>query len=352
MESSSTSGNQSEPFIFRMKAEHLFCLLVIGLTLIRLVALVCAPINQDEGWYVLGSRNLANGLTPYGDFAFTQGPFFLWIYGFTQPVWQTLTGARLLTTLFGLLTIFPAAYIAGKLCGSQYRIHSWNLLALFVGWNLFQAENSVVVKTYALAGLLLTGGLALLVKAISGSNKNALLTAVVAGALIAASAGVRISLGAALPIIVGYLLFKRRSFGSQLWWAFALGAGVVLLSQFGWAWISGGSAWIENQFGYHLSREGFTWSGKLVGIGGHLSRLASHYILPIVVLCFLLIYRPRSGSGGEGESKGVPGLLVAALAFPLPPASVSRSVNKQKAQNYDGQSIMARQPGQMPSYAD
>lgn len=120
-----------------------------GLTLFLLGAARLAPLNQDEGWYLLASRRVTQGQIPYRDFTFTQGPVFPLVYALAEPLVRMwgLYGGRIVQVLLSLLTL-------GVLKASAPVKAFPLLLALFC--LPVHLQFSLTVKTYALAGLFLT----------------------------------------------------------------------------------------------------------------------------------------------------------------------------------------------------
>jgi hypothetical protein len=75
-------------------------------------------VNGDEGWYVLCARLVAQGKVPYHDFAFTQGPVYLYALAPFVRVVPDLYTARVVSVVFtaaaiGLL-IAMARHVGGK----------------------------------------------------------------------------------------------------------------------------------------------------------------------------------------------------------------------------------------------
>ena len=233
-------------------------------------------LNQDEGWYLYAAQLVGEGKMPYRDFAYTQGPLMPLCYSFFAWVWKSwgLLGARLLTLCIGLAAIVFTLALARKVASDSTRTIVPLAVFLLLGCNLYHLYYIAIPKTYALAGLFVSMGFFLLALAEDGSRRR---FAALAGIALAFAAGVRISLGAILPVVGVALLVRRR--WSQVVF-FAIGALVALLAIYGPCLLDAGArdGFIAAQR-YHASRGG----GDIVWTVGSLSRLVRWY-LPIFIL--------------------------------------------------------------------
>ena len=161
-------------------------------------------VNQDEGWYLYAARLISQGKMPYVDFACTQGPVLPFVYVLVQPLvdhWGLVAG-RLFTAFFGLLCSFAAAWLAARLAPPGNRRFAALAAFCLAGINVYQSYFFTIVKTYALAGLLITMGFVLLSFMHSRRGTAAVFFS---GVLIALAAGTRISAGIVLPIVFIWL---------------------------------------------------------------------------------------------------------------------------------------------------
>jgi hypothetical protein len=132
--------------------------LVIAVVLAA-TALWWSPLNQDEGWYLMAAQRVSEGQLPYRDFAFTQPPLFPLVYQGATPLVKThgLLAGRMITLSFAILSFIPLSLVIRRL-GPQNTVPLGLLLiVLFLGLNPSYLQFSSTVKTYALAGFLLSG---------------------------------------------------------------------------------------------------------------------------------------------------------------------------------------------------
>ncbi len=194
-------------------------LLVIGAAAIALGNLFYGPLNQDEGWYLYAAKLLRQGLLPYRDYFFTQGPVMPFVYGTAAPLWEPfgVLGGRVLTLVLG----FAAAAFASLLAGRSWvvRLTVFALLAC----NVYHSYFTVIPKTYALAALLLAAAFYCLTRL-----KQHSAWAIPCGLLLAIAAGTRLSLGIALPITGLWLLCNNKHY-PKAWLYFGIAGALGLL---------------------------------------------------------------------------------------------------------------------------
>jgi hypothetical protein len=208
-------------------------------------------LNADEGWYLYAARQISHGLQPYSDFGFFQVPVYPQILaGLLEPGPGSLIAARWLSLFLMFLAVGITALGARRLCGNKGAA-----IALFsVGLHPLLISTSILAKPYALAMLLLAGGLFVL-----AGKEQPKVRVGVAFVLLALAAGTRLSLILILPPLlwgqrkrslvpallgtgVGLLLVMRPMWGvapSILWdhlLAFHIADGGGALDRLSWGW--------------------------------------------------------------------------------------------------------------------
>ncbi|MDD2600654.1 MAG: hypothetical protein PHO37_15775 [Kiritimatiellae bacterium] len=246
-------------------------------------------LNQDEGWYLYAAKSVAIGLRPYQDFFYTQAPLMPWVYSVFEGVWGRfgVLGGRVFTALIGLLASLCIAGMAAR-AAPQQRAREAALIAFaLVSCNLYHVYFTTIPKTYALASLFLGAGYFLLTLCFFRERRShsrlSRMWALPAGVLIALAAGVRISMGAVLPVTTLLLLFNFRRSGSAFFW-FALGGLIGLLIVFAPVYFDAKDEFLFSQ-SFHVSRNGY----DLFLIAGSLSRTARAYLIQFVLLGGLLL---------------------------------------------------------------
>ena len=260
----------------------------LGLSL--LLYLVCAwfmELNQDEGWYLYAGLDVAAGRLPFIDFASTQGPFMSLCYALAAPLVDAagVLGGRLFTAVLGLLAAVATAWLASELSQRREGRAVAALVAfLLTGASLYQVGFTTMVKTYALAALLLTIALALAVRAL---RTGRLWPAVGAGVAVALAASTRSSaLLAAVPMGVALLFASRRESGRARWGWLAFGVGGVVVAAAVMLPFAL-QAWPAFKFGlleYHAGRTVGGGQAALLYKAGFLIRFAGAYGLAWALL--------------------------------------------------------------------
>ncbi len=261
-------------------------------------------LNQDEGWYLHAALEQAAGRRPYRDFFFTQGPVMPAVYGLLAPLWADhgVAGGRALTALLGLVAGLLTARLAASAAPRDRRFPAALSAFLLTSGNVHHSYFTVIPKTYALASLLLTGGLLLLARA---GRRGAAWQAAPAGLLLAAAAGTRLSLGLAMPVAGIRLLARtRRPSSAWLWFGAAGLAGLALV--FGPPLLTAAEPFVFANF-FHVTRT----PGDLLLPAGSLSRLARAYLPLLGVAMAALamaaaarITRPRRAPPAAGTPDG------------------------------------------------
>ena len=157
-------------------------------------------VNGDEGWYVIGARLVGEGKLPYRDFAFTQGPVYLYVLA---PFVRLLPG---LYTARAVSVVCTAAAVGLLVAMARRAGGRWAAVAS--GAALLAAIPSLpywlsITKTYALSCLLLAAILFTLTSATRPAVRFPL-----AAALAIALAETRTS-GAGLAVVLVAVLVVR-----------------------------------------------------------------------------------------------------------------------------------------------
>lgn len=254
-------------------------------------------LNQDEGWYLYAARAVADGRMPYRDFFFTQGPLMPYLYGLFAPLWSPhgVLGGRVFTAALGLLSGLLAAGLARRAVPSSRAAEAGLIAFALTACNLYHVYFTTIPKTYALASCLVLGGFLLLTLSLSRRSQTrstlSCMWALPAGMLIAFAAGVRLSLGAMLPITALALLLTFRKTGAAFFW-FALGGGVGLALAFGPTLTEALEPFLFSQ-SFHVARGG----RDLFFMAGSLARTVRAYLPAVMLLAALVIFRLFRGSG-------------------------------------------------------
>ena len=247
--------------------------------------LFLGDLNQDEGWYLYAARLVAHGQVPYADFATTQGPVLPYVYALADPLvcmWG-VAGGRLFTFLLGLLCSIAAAALAARLAPAGTRAGAALVAFALIGVNVYQSYFFTIVKTYALAGLLLTLGFLCLV---SACRKRSLVQGLLSGLFLMFAAGTRLSAGAVLPVVfLGLFVSWRREgrgMGSVLG-GFCLGAMLGGIVQFVPFLVKAPQGLWFALVEYHAGRETGGLVKQLAYKAGFVSRVVYAY-LPAVCM--------------------------------------------------------------------
>lgn len=260
-----------------------FLSLISALLLYTLSALF-GNLNQDEGWYLYAAKSVSLGLRPYQDFFYTQAPLMPWVYSAFEGLWGRfgVLGGRVFTAVIGFLASLCIAGMAARAVSPRRSREAALIAFALVSCNLYHVYFTTIPKTYALASLLLGAGYLLLTLCFFRERRShsrlSRMWALPAGILIALAAGVRISMGAVLPITTLLLLFNFRRSGSAFFW-FALGGLIGLLVVFAPVCLYAKDEFIFSQ-SFHVSRDGY----DLFLIAGSLSRLARAYLPQFALL--------------------------------------------------------------------
>ena len=288
--------------------ERVLWLVAILVTLLLYAAnLWFGELNQDEGWYLYASQLVASGQLPYLHFASTQGPVMSFGYvpacGLVAK-WG-LAGGRAYTALLGFLTLVISSRLAWGLAGGGRR---GRLAALVVfcllGVNVYHTYFTTVVKTYALSGLLLTGGFLVLAGAVRKRSSGWVALSAV---LMVLSAGTRTSAAFAVPVAFVGLLWSALRGGTRgaplrlaVWYALgATVAGCIVFLPF---LLAAPRAMWFGLVEYHAAREGGAGLVALAYKGGFVSRVVAAYLPGVMLAVGLVLYRWAGGTGSTNDS--------------------------------------------------
>ncbi len=272
-----------------------------------------APLNQDEGWYLMAARRVAEGHVPYRDFAFTQGPVMPAAYALATPLVraQGLLGGRLYTVGLALACLVLTAGAARKTMG-------WEGVAMVIallGANSFHSQYSSTVKTYALAGLWLIAGTRCFAATWRSGRAG---SAAAAAFFFVCAAGTRLSLGLFLPVLGLSLLAARQRLGQAPWLAFGAAGAAGLTLLFGTFFaLAPENTWF-GLVAFHGGREvANPWLLK----AGFLSRMVQSYTVACVLMASLpLLPRGKNARGFPFRPLWISLALVSVthLAAPFP----------------------------------
>jgi len=231
--------------------------------------------------------------------------------------------------LLGLASAGVAAWAAGRMASSEKR-ETALVTFILIAVNCYQSHFTTVVKTYALAALLLAAGFLFL--SWKGS-RHGLLSSVLAGVFLALAAGTRISLAVLLPIVpIWLLLHARQGRARHEWLGFFAGATITLAILFLPFILSTAENFIFFNFSYHAARDAGGILPQLIYKAGFLSRWAAGYAVAFLIALALLLARMADKTAarrtpridrGKGFGTGLLWICAAAvtlvhLAAPFP----------------------------------
>lgn len=249
-------------------------LLAGALMLLLLVPLArLVPLNQDEGWYLLATRRVAEGFTPYTDFTFTQAPAFPYLTLPAQPLIRAggLYAARIVQALLlSLATVLLLRTLRPPRPAESILLFVLLLAPLYLQFGL-------TVKTYALTTVFL---LAAAGSWLQTPKRGSLIAAALFLALAAAT---RISFAPLLLPPALSLFLRRNRIGHTPWITCTLTAALALLLLFGPFLLRDPRAFLFQTLTFHTLRQHPFPSIVPLGI---LLR-ALHTALPLLALAAL-----------------------------------------------------------------
>ena len=264
---------------------------VVATLLLAAANIWFGELNQDEGWYLYAGRMVAEGQLPFIDFASTQGPVMAFVYAVAWPLVDScgVLGGRVFTALLGLLCAAGAAWLAYRImmAESKHRAGAVALLTfIFIGINVYQSYFFAIVKTYALAGLLLVSAFLALSFC---KGKLSWLMALLAGMFMSLAVATRLSAIAVIPaVVLVYMIHEFRSKDVKsapkisLWIILgALASGLLLFLPF---LIKAPEATFFGLVEYHAGREVGGVFKLLAYKAGFIARLFNVYFVALGAL--------------------------------------------------------------------
>lgn len=272
-------------------------------------------LNQDEGWYLYAASLINEGQTPYIDFASTQGPVMPYVYSAAQPLvdkWG-VAGGRLFTAVLGIICVLLSSILAGRLAVNK-RTRWFVVFCVFclAGINVYQSYFFTIIKTYSLAGLLITAGF--LVMTAGLNRRYCWFAMLLSGAFIGLAAGTRISAAFILPVVFGGLLWadmqKYEGVPRFSWLWFGLGACVLLAGEYLPFAVKAPKALWFALYEYHAGRE----PGNILAYkAGFISRLVQAYFIcaSIIALLFVSAFKKTAEpEKGQAHKLFIPFLII------------------------------------------
>ena len=260
-----------------------------GTLLCYLANVVLGPLNQDEGWYLYAARLVMSGELPHRDFFFTQGLVMPIVYACFGWLWSALgvLGGRLFTALLSVAALWIAGQTVVR-CGAKREDGAMIRLVFFafLGLNLWYTYFTTIPKAYALCTLVMAAGFRLLVNK-TEKQGIARRDAVLAGICFALLPDIRLSMGCLLPVVAGWLFWKRAWAGRWTWCAFALAAAVTLGILFGPELLFWPEAFWES-CAFHAAREPMGAVGEL-GSVARVMRFNPILVMVVVLTGWLFI---------------------------------------------------------------
>ena len=276
------------------RRSHILIIISSSALIVYLLLTACnlylGSLNQDEGWYLYAARQIAEGQLPYQDFAYTQAPVMPFVYSFVYPIVDRLgvAGGRLITALFGFISILGAAWLSARISTPRWRWIAATTTFILVAVNVYQSYYTTVVKTYSLCSVLLIAGFIALSFT---AHRRGFLASFLAGFLLTAAAGTRISAGVVLPIVFIYLVLMHRKFGAKGWLGFGIGGAIASLIIFLPFYVLAPEGFLFGMFEYHSGRSAGGFFPAMVYKAGFISRIVQAYYLSVVLLIGLFFIR-------------------------------------------------------------
>jgi hypothetical protein len=235
------------------------------------------PVDGDEGYYTTAARLIWEGKTPYRDFFYQQAPLlpylYSWVYG-VRP--HSLIAMRQLSALCGGLTVcLWALFLFWK---NRFPTELALVTFAFVILNPYWISWHVVVKTYAIADLLISTALICLYMALRSEHIRWYF---LAGCALGLCASARSLYGPIIPSVLVWSLYCNRqrwrmSYARTLVLLAGTAIGLLpLLISF----VREPRAFLFNNIRYHSLDAGYMWLDNRL-IEGYQS--VSHVLLLFV----------------------------------------------------------------------
>ncbi|WFB35269.1 hypothetical protein P3T73_13980 [Kiritimatiellota bacterium B12222] len=289
-------------------------ILVLATLTLAAIAFWWAPLNQDEGWYLMAARRVSQGQMPYRDFAFTQAPLFPYIFQFAQPLvnkWG-LAGGRLFQYVWFAMTFGILLWNCKQRCRPKTFYFATLVIVSLLGLNVFQMQYAATVKTYVLAGFFLSLSMWGWLSYVQTQQRRALFLC--AWALAAATA-TRLSLGLFFMPLGLSLLLNRQKNGDLAWILFALTGAAGLTLSFGPFLLLAPEGLRFALLDYHAARQiDAFWMLK----AGFLSRMVQSYFPALIILLMLLPQWKTWQPGLRSMFLGIVSVTILHLLAPFP----------------------------------
>jgi len=260
---------------------------------IAFIAVMFVPINQDEGWYLQASRMVYEGKIPYRDSSYTQTPLLPYVYGLINMfIPGGLAVGRTISAMLGLLCLWESLWIGKQLGGRLGALTTASLLA----FNVLFIQHIVMVKTYALAGALLTGSVAIIVRS---EQSPSLSQSTLAMFLMMLACLTRLSLLPLYLVLVVYLAAENRGRALSILLIGAMGLVILALPFILWPQEASFNLWYVHTGGYANSDIPLiqsTWRTvyrKLLFVSDVARDYAPGYMVSFVGTAFMLATKRR-----------------------------------------------------------
>lgn len=287
---------------------------VLASLVLAAMAFWWAPLNQDEGWYLMAARRVSQGKMPYRDFAFTQAPLFPYVFQIAQPLVKTfgLAGGRLFQFFWFGMTFWVLLWNC-RTNGSKKAYPFAALLVIcLLGLNAFQLQYTATVKTYTLAGYFLS--LSMLGWLTYQRNPRPA-TLILCALALAAATATRLSLGLFFVPLGLSLMAKRQTVSDRPWILFALAGFLGLACFFGPFLLLAPEGMKFGLLDFHANRQ---VDAPLLLKTGFLSRVTQSFF-PAVVALLCLLRSWRSWQPGlRAMGLGIGAVSILHLLAPLP----------------------------------
>lgn len=241
-------------------------IIVTALSIVYLVALASyartRPIDGDEGYYCSAARLVGEGKVPYRDFFYQQAPLLPYLFSWTWRIDpRSVVALRTFSALCGGL----ALWLWGVFLVSMKRVPLRLALATFVIvlLNPYWFSWHVVVKTYAVANLLISVALICMYQA---SNSGRLRWFFLHGLALGFCASARSLYAPLIPVTILWLLRHQRKTQASPWHVIAASAGCVAgFTPMLYSFLRNPQAFVFDNFRYHSLDAGYMWvDNKLV----------------------------------------------------------------------------------------
>ncbi len=280
-------------------------------------------VNLDEGWYLWAGKLVMAGKLLYRDFVYTQTPLLPYVYGISQQLLgEGLYQGRMVTSLFTVLTILlctfivyrraeqiaPAAALsnakeeaAEQATGRQNRQHLTALTFLLLfGTSFYALAYLTYTATYALATFLMISSLAVVVY-FGQSREDEMARNILATVLLVTAVATRLSILAAAPPLLLFLIYtSRRRLRAFVWIAVSGSAALFLL--LGSFWLLSDGMLFYDIFGFHTDRI-LSLERQIKKMLRVLGESALIYLIPILLSTIgasKIFFRARRSSIGRG----------------------------------------------------